>query len=168
MIYRLVLTGICATVLALAQGRGGGGGGMGGEGGGGGGMGGGGGEGNIQMPRVTTRMDRFSELLKLDKEQKKAVKAILDEGQKEATPVREQMVKARLAIGEAIASGKSEDDLKPLISAEGALDAQLAGIELMAFSKIYKILDKEQLPQTRPVFPTMKGIFDGKNWNSVQ
>src|SRR2546423_86836 len=114
MFYRLLLAGIFATTLVLAQGRGGGGGGggMGGDegGGGGGGMGGrggGGGEGSgIQMPRVVLRMDIISESLKLNKEQKKEVKSILDEAQKEANPIREQMVKSRLAIGEAIQSSK--------------------------------------------------------------
>lgn len=176
MFYKLLLAGIFATTLVLAQGRGGGGGGggMGGDEGGSGssgmgGRGGGGGEGgNIQMPKVVTRMDTISESLKLNKEQKKEVKSILDEAQKEANPIRDQMIKSRLTIGEAIQNGKSEDDLKPLLNSQAALSAQMVGIELSAFSKIYKLLDKEQVPQTRSVFPMMKGIFEGKNWNTAE
>ena len=172
MFYRVLLAGIFATTLVLAQGRGGGGGGgMGGEdgaAGGGGGMGRTGGEGSIPMPRVVMRMDSISEILKLNKEQKKEVKSILDDGQKEAGPVRDQIIKSRLAIGEAIQAGKSEDDLKPMVSSQAALSAQMAGIELSAFAKIYKLLDKEQMPQTRQVFPMMKGIFEGKNWNTTE
>lgn len=174
MFYKLLLTGILATTLVLAQGRGGGGG-MGGGGdegvGMGSGMGGGnrGGDmGNIQMPRVVSRMDQISEALKLNKDQKKEVKSIMDEGQKEATPVRDQLMKSQLAIGEAIQGGKSQDDLKPLIASEAALRAQMVGIELSAFAKVYKLLDKEQQPQTRVVFPMMKGIFKGKNWNNPE
>jgi hypothetical protein len=169
MIYKLLLTGILATALVLAQGRGGGGG-MGGGGGdeGGSGMGGSrggsGGQGNIQTPRVVNRMDQISEALKLNKDQKKEVKSIMDEGQKEAAPVRDQLMKSQLAIGDAIQGGKSQDDLKPLENSEAALQAQMVGIELGAFAKIYKLLDKEQQPQTRVVFPMMKGIFSGKNW----
>jgi hypothetical protein len=169
MFYKLLFTGILATSLVLAQGRGGGG--MGGGGDEGSGMGGGsrGGEaGGIQMPRVVNRMDQMSEALKLNKEQKKEVKTILDEGQKEAAPLRDQLMKSQLAIGEAIQGGKSQDDLKPLINSEAGLQAQMAGIELNAFAKIYKLLDKEQQPQTRGVFPMMKGIFDGKNWNNPE
>ncbi|MBZ5622352.1 MAG: hypothetical protein LAQ69_27015 [Acidobacteriia bacterium] len=174
MFYKLLLAGICATTLVLAQGRGGGGGGGMGGGGGdsggeGGGMRGGASEGaGIQMPRVVTRMDTISEMLQLNKQQKKEVKSILDEGQKEAAPVRDQIAKSRLAIGEAIQGGKSDDDLKPLVNSQAALTAQMAGIELSAFVKIYKLLDKEQLQQTRGVFPMMKGIFEGKNWNSAE
>src|ERR1039457_6267657 len=138
MSYKLLLTGIFATTLVLAQGRGGGGG---DEGGGmGGGSRAGGESGGIQMPRVVSRMDQISEALKLNKEQKKEVKTILDEGQKEAGPVREQLMKSQLAIGEAIQGGKSQDDLKPLVNGEAALQAQMVGIELNAFAKIYKLL----------------------------
>ena len=171
MFYKLIFTGVLATTLVLAQGRGGGGGGGMGGGDSSGGMGSvsgmGSGEG-IQMPRVTTRLDRISEALKLNKDQKKEVKSILDAGQKEAAPIRDQISKSRLAIGEAVQGGKSDDDLKPLVNAQGALEAQMANIELSAFAKIYKLLDKEQMPQTRGVFPMMRGIFDGKNWNSAE
>jgi hypothetical protein len=113
---------------------------------------------------VVNRMDQISEALKLNKDQKKEVKSIMDEGQKEAAPVRDQLMKSQLAIGDAIQGGKSQDDLKPLVNSEAALQAQMVGIELGAFAKIYKLLDKEQQPQTRAVFPMMKGIFTGKNW----
>jgi hypothetical protein len=168
MFYKLMLTGIFAATLVLAQGRGGGMGGDEGGGGGGGSRGGSEGGGSIQMPRVVSRMDQISEALKLNKEQKKEVKSILDEGQKEAAPVRDQLVKSQLAIGEAIQAGKGDDDLKPLINSSAALEAQMAGIELSSFAKIYKLLDKEQMPQTRGVFPMMKGIFSGKNWNNPE
>jgi hypothetical protein len=167
MFYKLLVAGVFATTLVLAQGRGGGGGGMGG-GGEEGGMGGGGGMGGMQMPKVVSRMDQISEALKLNKDQKKEVKTILDEGQKEASPVRDQLMKSELAVGDAIQGGKSQDDLKPLINSEAALQAQMVGIEMSAFAKIYKLLDKEQQPQTRGVFPMMKGIFNGKNWNNPE
>ena len=81
MFYKLIFTGVLATTLVLAQGRGGGGGGGMGGGDSSGGMGSvsgmGSGEG-IQMPRVTTRLDRISEALKLNKDQKKEVKSILE------------------------------------------------------------------------------------------
>jgi hypothetical protein len=78
------------------------------------------------------------------------------------------LLKSQLAIGEAIQGGKSQDDLKPLIMSEAALQAQMTAIELSAFVKVYKALDKDQLPQTRGVFPMMKGIFSGKNWNNPE
>ncbi|HYW48290.1 MAG TPA: hypothetical protein VE959_35830 [Bryobacteraceae bacterium] len=171
MFLRLLLTGLLATTWALAQ-RGGGGmgsdpgteGGMGGSGG----MGGMGGGMSAPMPRITSRLDTLTESLKLDKDQKKNVKSILDEAQKEATPVHEQLVKSRLAVGEAIQNGKNQDEIKQLLSGQAALESQMASIELNAFAKVYKGLEQEQRSQTRGLFQMMKGMFDGKNWNATQ
>jgi hypothetical protein len=169
MIVRFLLMGILAAGFAFAQG-GRGGGGMGGGEDMGGGMGGRG-EGGMSlpsMPRVTNRIDVLTTTLKLDKDQKKNVKNILDEAQKQANPVHEQVVKSRLAVGEAIQDGKNQDEVNKLVTAEAALESQMAGIELGAFAKIYKALDQDQRNQTRSLFQMMKGIFDNKNWNNVQ
>ena len=175
MFYKLLIGAVLACGLVWAQpgGMGGGGGQMGG-GGMGGGRGGNRDEGmggdmtGMSMPKTVSRMDQISEALKLNKEQKKEVKSILDEAQKQAMPVHEQLLKSELAIGDAVQGGKSGDDLKPLIASEAALQAQMTGIEMGAFAKIYKLLDKDQTPQTRGVFPMMKGLFNGKNWNSPE
>ncbi len=166
MLVRLLLTGILATGLAFAQ-RGGGGGGMGGDEGGGGGMGGAG-MSLPSAPRVINRIDIIAQDLKLDKDQKKAVKNILDESQKEANPVRDQITKSRIVLGDAIQQGKSQDEIKQLVNNEAVLESQMAGIELNAFAKIYKSLQPEQRNQTRGLFQMMKGIFAGKNWNNVE
>ncbi len=167
MIVRLLLTGILATGFVFAQ-RGGG-----GMGGGGdeGGFGGGGGRGGMDLPniqRTPSRMDIISGLLKLNKDQKKNLKTAFDAAQKQATPIHEQIVKSRLAIGDAIQSGKSQDELKSLLGNEAALESRLARIELDAFVTVYKSLEQDQRAQTRNLFVMMKGMFDGKNWNSVE
>jgi hypothetical protein len=172
MIQRILFTGILAAALAFAQRGGGGGGsdmgeGMGGMGGGGGSRGGG-----VPLPSAggsrPSRLDQFTTVLKLNKDQKKETRSILDEAQKQATPLRDQIVKGRTAIGDAIQAGKSQDEIDQLAKSEAALDAQLAGIELGAFSKIFKLLDKDQQPNTRTVFIMMRGIFNGKNWNTEE
>src|ERR1035438_2889123 len=92
MIKRLLLSGLLAAALAFAQ-RGGGGGGGASGGGMGGDMGGGG------MPRaMPTPMERMTTALTLNKDQKKQVKTIMDDAQKEAAPVRDQMLKGRQTI----------------------------------------------------------------------
>src|SRR6185437_4048892 len=155
--------------LAFAQ-RGGGGGGMGGEGvmggEGGGSRGGdsmGGGMGGMRSS--TTRLDRMNDVLKLNKDQKKEVKNILDEGQKEANPLKEQMTKARLSIAEAEESGKSAEELKGALNAYAALEFQMTELELKSFVGIYKSLDKDQQAKAGVVYQLMAGIFKGKNWN---
>jgi len=160
------LAGILAAGCAFAQ-RGGG---MGGEGGGGTGMEGR--ESSMGMPGMprgsSNRIDVLANTLKLDKDQKKNVKNILDEAQKQANPVHEQIVKSRLAVGEAIQEGKNQDEVTKLVASQAELESQMAGIELGAFAKIYKSLEQDQRNQTRSLFQMMKGIFDNKNWNNMQ
>ena len=163
MFYRLVLAALVTATLGFAQGRGGG---MGEEGGmGAGGRGGGMGDMVPNVPRVMTRLDILTDQMKLDKDQRKNVKNILDDAQKEANPIRDQLVKARLAIGEAVQAGKSGEDLKPLVASEAALETKMTAIELASFVKIYKSLEAEQRNQSRVLFQMMKGLFENKNWN---
>jgi len=136
--------------------------------------GGGGGSKNSEqnIPTIAfgggTRFDRISDALKLNKEQKKQVKTTLDDAQKQATPIHDQMMKGRQAIAEAVAGGKSQDEINQLVNANAALDAQIAGVELKAFAAIYKGLDSDQQTKTAAVFMMMKGLFNGKNWNSPE
>src|SRR5450631_3894401 len=100
MLSRILLAGLLASTLVFAQ-----------RGGGGGGSRGGG----SNMPSMpiggATRLDRMAEVIKLSKDQKKDVKTAMDEAQKEATPIHEQMNKSRLTIAEAIAAGKSKEEV---------------------------------------------------------
>src|SRR5690349_23853961 len=138
MFSRLLLTGILAATMAMAQRGGGGGGDIGDFGAGGGGGGGrGGGRGGPDLPSVyptkPTRLDQMTQVLKLDKDQRKAVKSLMDEAQKEAAPVRDQLMKSRLAIGEAVQGKSGEEDIKRLVGKEAALQSQMASIELNVF-----------------------------------
>jgi len=171
MFIKLILTGALACVLATAQ-RGGGGmsGGM-GEGGEGG-MGAGGGRngdmgatmGNFGTPHVT-RLDMMTNLLKLDKDQKKEVKTIMEEGQKEAAPLREQLTRSHIKIGEAVKAGSGQEEA---IKNNAELDARMAEVELKAFAKIYKLLDADQKQRTPRLFQMMSGVFKSKNWTEEQ
>jgi uncharacterized membrane protein len=155
MLSRILLAGLLASTLVFAQ-RGGGG----GRGGGGDiapSMGFGGG----------TRLDRLTEALKLSKDQKKDVKAAMDEAQKEATPIQDQMNKSRLAIAEAIAAGKSKEEVDKAVLGEAELETQMTSLELHAFAKVVSSLEVDQKQRGVPaVFAMVKGAFLGKNWNS--
>ena len=91
----------------------------------------------------------------------------MDDGQKEAAPVKEQILKTRTALAEAVAAGKSPDEIKQAQAACAAAEAQMHKIELNAFAKIYQTLDKDQQAKVRPVYAMMAGIFHGKNWNET-
>lgn len=166
MLRKLLVAGVLACALASAQGRGGGAG-MGDEGGMGGGSGRGGDMapmGNFGPARVN-RLDLMTSLLKLEKTQKKEVKAIMDEGSKEAAPLREQMAKGRLRIAESVKSGGGQDEA---VKAYADLESRMAAIELKAFARIYKLLDPDQKQRTQRVYQMMNGIFKGKNWTDEQ
>jgi len=165
MLSKLILAGVLAVAVASAQrGGSGGSGGMGGmgEGGASGGMGRGG-----MMGGSSNRLDMWSDMLKLNKDQKKQVKTIMDEGQKEANPVKDQMLKARTAVAEAVAAGKSQEEINQAAAAYAAVEAQMHQIELGAFAKVYQTLEKDQQAKVTPVFRTWSGIFKGKNWNEA-
>jgi uncharacterized membrane protein len=155
MLSRILLAGLLASTLVFAQ-----------RGGGGGGRGGGGG-----MPSMGsgggTRLDHLTEALKLSKDQKKDVKAAMDEAQKEATPIQDQMNKSRLAIAEAIAAGKSKEEVDKAVLGEAELETQMTSLELHAFAKVVSSLEVDQKQRGVPiVFAMVKGAFLGKNWNS--
>ena len=157
MLSRILLAGLLASTLVFAQRGGGGGGGSRGGGGGIPSMGFGGG----------TRLDRLTETLKLSKDQKKDVKAAMDEAQKEATPIQDQMNKSRLAIAEAIAAGKSKEEVDKAVLGEAELETQMTSLELHAFAKVVSSLEVDQKQRGIPiVFAMVKGAFLGKNWNS--
>jgi Spy/CpxP family protein refolding chaperone len=168
MLKKLLFGGLLAAALAFAQGDRMGGA-MGGESGGdaggrpSGGMGGDMGG----MPRaMPTPMERMATLLNLNKDQKKQVKGIMDDSQKEALPVRDQMLKCRQAVGQAVAAGKSQDEIDAAIKEYAAAQAQMAQIELRAVAKIYQALDKDQQPKAVQLLALVNGIFKGKNWDS--
>ena len=157
MLARLLLTGLLATTLVFAQRTGGKGGGS---------------RNGPEMPSgnfgATSRLDRIATMLTLNKDQKKDLKTTFDEAQKEAAPLHDQMAKARLAIGEAVAGGKSPDDIAKACAAQAQLDAQMTEIELKAFVKFAGTLEAEQRPRANQLFAMMRGLFAGKNWNEAQ
>jgi Spy/CpxP family protein refolding chaperone len=116
-----------------------------------------------------TRLDRMAEALKLTKDQKKDVKEAMDEAQKEASPIHEQITKSHLAIAEAIAAGKAQDEIDKAVRSEAELETQLASVELHAFAKVVAFLEVDQKQRGVPmVFAMVRGAFNGKNWNSDQ
>lgn len=131
---------------------------------------GGGSNGEMGMPMSQTpsRLDRIETVLKLNHEQRKQVKSIMDDGQKEAATVRDQLTKSQLEIGEALAGGKSQKEIDKALAGYGQLQAQMAGIEMKAFSKIYQTLDKDQQTNAGQIFYMMQGIFMTRNWNETR
>jgi hypothetical protein len=156
MRVRLLLMVILASVPVFSQ-----------RGGSGGGRGGGEGMSGMLVPGVT-RLDIITQVMQLNKDQKKFVKTVFDEAQKEAAPLREQISKSHLGIGAAVQAGKGQEEVNGLITSHTALEIQMTEIELKTFARVYLQLDPTQQGHASALLPMMKGMFAEKNWNNVQ
>jgi Spy/CpxP family protein refolding chaperone len=159
MVKKLLVAGLLCASLALAQG-----------GGGGGGKKGNSGVGNMgpSGPPASSKFDLIANALNLSKDQRKTVRTILDDGAKEAAPLRDQLSKSRIVVGEAIGANKSVDELKQVARASSDLAAQLTELELKTFAKIFGALDdtqKKDMQGLGHVLFLMNDIFHTKNWN---
>jgi hypothetical protein len=157
MMRKVLLIGILAVAVGFAQ-----------RGGGGGGRGGGDMGASMGMRGPMNRLDMIANMFTLEKEQKKDLKTAFDESQKEAAPLRDQLSKSRLAIGDGVQAGKTGADLEGLLKANAALEAEMSAIEAKAFVKFFKMLTKEQQAKAGAVFMMMKGMFAGKNWVNAE
>ncbi len=158
MLKKLLLAGLLCATLALAQG-----------GGYGGKKGGGGGDMGAPMggPPSSNRFENIANALNLNKDQRKSVRSILDDGAKEAAPLRDQIGKSRVVGGEAITQNKSEDELKQVAKTSSDFAVQLTQVELKSFTKVYGILDDTQKKDMRAlghVLTLMNGMYHSKNW----
>ena len=172
MFSRLLLTAILATTLASAQrgGAGGGdtggdmGGGMGGSGGRGGDTGGmngmGDGMGMNTRPHKQSKLEMFADRLKLSKEQKPEVESILQDGAKEAAPLRSQLLQGREALVSAVLAGKTGADLDEVVKGYSVLEAKMTVIEAKTFSKVCAMLKPNQQAKAASAFEFLDGVFD--------
>ena len=156
MLRKLLVLGLALASIGFAQGKGS-------KGGGGNTPGAG------MMPAgPPSKFDTISNALNLNKEQKKAVKTLLEDAAREATPLRDQLSKTRIAIADAIQTKKSDDEITQAVNAHAALATQMSTLEINTFAKIYAGLDETQKANKNAVgtvFVMMKNLFATKNWN---
>jgi hypothetical protein len=154
---KLIIVGLLAATAVFAQG---------GRGGGGGGRGGGG-----IVPQGDfggkNRLELMTTMLQLSKEQKKDVKTLMDETQKEATPVKDELAKSRVQLAAAVESGKQED-IDKAVASDSQVEAKMTALEMKAFAGIYKVLDPDQRTKSRGLFVMMPGIFKNKSWADTE
>jgi Spy/CpxP family protein refolding chaperone len=130
-----------------------------------------GGAGQMGQPGMSRPepLDQLTQMLKLNKDQKKDIKGIMDETQKEVTPLRDSMAKGREQIAVAIEAGKGQDEVDQAVKSFAALEAQVSTVEAKAFSKIFGSLDAEQKANAQALVGTlnfMHEVFKRKNWNT--
>ena len=136
------------------------------RGGGGGGMRGG--EfGGFQLTRLETLTASFD----LTKDQKKAVKTLLDDAHKNAASNREGLLSAHAAIGAAIAANKNQAEVDAAVKEYGLQAAAMAALEMKTLAQLLHQLEPPQRTNgqaIRTAFFLMRGIFlDAKKWDAV-
>ena len=118
-----------------------------------------------------TRLQILETAFGLKKEQKKAVKSILDDAHKRAAPIREGLISARAAIAAAVEAGKSQSDVDAAVSGYASQAAAMAALEMKALADVIQVLEPAQRAnQTgiRSAFFLMRGMFlDNKRWDDV-
>jgi Spy/CpxP family protein refolding chaperone len=135
-----------------------------------GGRGGGapGGEfGGFQLSRLETLTNEFA----LTKDQKKAVKALLDDAHKSAAPTRDALASSHAAIGAAIAANKGQAEVDAAVKQYGQHAAAMAALEMKVLAQLLVQLEPEQRTNgvaVRSAFFLMRGAFlDAKKWDAV-
>lgn len=116
-------------------------------------------------PLSENRLDRFADILKLNKQQKNAAKETFDAAQQEAAPLRDQIQKSRVELVEAMVNKKSQPEVDQILTNHGMLLAQMTGIEMRAFAKVFEGLTPDQQKRAAPALAMMSGMFSTRNWN---
>ena len=156
MIRKVLLAAALIAVLASlasAQRGGGGGGGRGGDSGGSG-------RGFPGMQAVD-KSETIAKELKLTPAQQTQFESIMDDAQKQTTPLLQQVADAKKALLDVNVAGK---DTAELVKKLAGLNAQVLGIEVDAYSKAAAKLDDKQKSKAPKLFEMMAGIFTTANW----
>lgn len=132
----------------------------------GGGRGGGG-----SVTFQLTRLEILAAGFNLNKDQKRAVKTILDDAHKSAAPVREGLTRTRAAIAAAIQASKEQSEIDRAISDYAEQAAAMTVLEMTTLAQVIQTLDHAQRGNSagiRSAFFLMRGIFlDKKRWDDV-
>jgi hypothetical protein len=118
---------------------------------------GGGGFGGRGFP---DKSETITKELKLSKEQKTEVDAILDEAQKQTAPLLVKIRDGRTAF---IDSTMGTKPVEPALKNITDVYAQVVGVELDAIAKVMAKLDAKQKEKAAKVFD-MSGMFLTGNW----
>jgi Spy/CpxP family protein refolding chaperone len=130
-----------------------------------------GGGGGISISSQRGRLDTLDVDFQLTKDQKKDVKAVLDEAHKSAAPVREALLASHAAIETAIQEGKGDAEIDAAVKAYADQAAAMTAIEIKALADVMKKLTEEQRANNAAIsraFFMLRGAFlDPKKWDDI-
>ena len=118
-----------------------------------------------------TRLEILETGFKFTKDQKKAVKTILDDAHKSAAPIREALTRTRGAIAAAIQANKPQPEIDAAVNHYAEPAAAMTALEMKSLAQMLQALDKDQRANAagvRSAFFLMRGIFlDNKRWDDI-
>lgn len=118
-----------------------------------------------------SRLDTVDKAFELTKEQKKAVKTLLDEAHKSAAPIREGLTKTHAAIAAAVQGNKGQAEIDVAVKSYSEQTALMASHEMKALADVIKLLTDTQRANNAAISATfflMRGAFlDNKKWDDV-
>jgi hypothetical protein len=116
-----------------------------------------------------SRLESLEENFKLGGDQKKAVKAALDDAHKSAAPVRRALLETHAALGEAVQAGKSQDEIDAAARAYAEQASTMARIEMEAVAKVLAIADPGLKNQAaiQAAFFMARGMFLKNKWDEI-
>lgn len=129
----------------------------------------GGSGGGVPTVETRSRLEILTDALTLDKDQKKAVRDLLDGAYKSAAPIRAELKRARAALGAAVIGGKPQADIDAAAKDYATQVAAMTEIEMRALAQLLTPLKAEQRAVgTMPAFYLMRGMFlDDKKWDEI-
>ena len=118
-----------------------------------------------------TRLEILASSFTLNKDQKKAVKTILDAAHASASSARDGLTRTRAAIAAAIQANKEQAEIDRAIGEYAEQAAAMTALEMTALAEIIQTLDPAQRANTaaiRSAFFLVRGIFlDKKRWDDI-
>jgi len=117
-----------------------------------------------------SRMEMLTENFKLEGENKKQVKAVLDAAHKSAEPVRAALLSTHAALGAAVQAGKSQAEIDAAVKAYAEQVSAMARIEMDAIAKVLTLADPEvkNTAAVQSAFYMARGMFLKKGkWDEI-
>jgi hypothetical protein len=131
---------------------------------------GGGETGGGPMTLELSRLEQLTVTFKLTKDQKQSVKALLDDAQKNAAPIRDGLTETRNAIAAAIQGGKDQSEIDKAVTGYAAQVTAMTELEMRALARVLQTLDKDQAANAAGVqtaFFMVRGMFLAKKWDVI-
>jgi Spy/CpxP family protein refolding chaperone len=105
--------------------------------------------------------DRFATKLNLTDDQKVQAQSILKSSRESSHSVAQQLRQSRLALREAVKTGKSDAEIDQLSANVGQFTGQMTAIRTKAFAKVYALLTPEQRTKAEQMTGHARGMFMG-------